>query len=66
MKTLARPDGGIVGAREAFKAGLSYWPESAELKGWVDLLMGQIERLGNDAATGQKLIGFALGAGWRR
>lgn len=66
MGRAAKPEAGLVAARETFRGGLSYWPPDPLLAEWTRIMMDQIDANGGDSRTGQRLIGMALRAGWAR
>src|SRR5918997_1280021 len=65
MAALARPDGGIVAARAADSAGMSWAPADERLDRWARLYLAVTTRNGADADAGRHLPRWARLAGLR-
>ena len=63
MARLARPDGGLVAARDSDYEAFRWAPDDEGLARWLEVYMAVTRRNGADATAGRRLLGWAHAAG---
>jgi SAM-dependent methyltransferase len=63
MRRVTRP-GGVVAARDADYAAMTWAPESGAMTRWMDVYLSLTAALGHDANAGRHLLGWAHAAGF--
>ncbi len=64
MRRVCRP-GGVVAARDADYAAMSWWPAEPALERWRELYVGVARRNGGEPDAGRRLLSWAQTAGFR-
>jgi SAM-dependent methyltransferase len=63
MARLARPDGGLVAARDSDYGAFRWAPDDEGLARWLEVYTAVTRRNGADATAGRRLLGWAHAAG---